>query len=359
MSWCAVPTDDGFSLVEALVATSIMLLVIGAMLAVVRPAQGSAEAQAELIDVQQRARVAADLLFGDLVLAGAGPDRGASAGSLLASLAPITPCRSVGGTIQVPCYEPDALTVVYVPQGAPVGTLLEPLSPGGDALTLTPGAECPLSDDRCGFRDGMDVLLFDGTGVHEISRVLEAASWSLRLRRPASPGTTTYPAGSTVVGVVMRGYFLDRTGDILRRDEGAASSTPVVDNLVSLEFRYFGDPQPPLSPAPLPGTANCVLDADGSPRLPVLATANGSLVELPPQRLTDGPWCGDRRPFDADLLRVRKVRVTLRTQSASPAFRGTNVTMFRRPGSAAGGERFIPDFETTFDVAPPNLGFRR
>jgi len=156
----------------------------------------------------------------------------------------------------------------------------------------------------------------------------------------------------------MRSYFLDRARDILRRDEGASTSQPVVDNLVALGFRYFGDPQPPLRPVPRPGTANCVLDVEGSPKLPVLPAMIGSLVELPPPLLTDGPWCGDRRPFDADLLRVRRIRVTLRTQSASAVFRGTNVTMFRRPGTATGGERFIPDFAASFDVTPPNLELR-
>jgi hypothetical protein len=39
-----------------------------------------------------------------------------------------------------------------------------------------------------------------------------------------------------------------------------------------------------------------------------------------------------------DLLRIRRVRVTLRVQAASPALRP-----------------FLPDREVTFDVAPRNL----
>ena len=53
--------------------------------------------------------------------------------------------------------------------------------------------------------------------------------------------------------------------------------------------------------------------------------------------------CGSAdNQFDADLLRIRKVRVTLRVQAAQPALRGTDTRLFRNPGTATGGERYVP-----------------
>ena len=43
--------------------------------------------------------------------------------------------------------------------------------------------------------------------------------------------------------------------------------------------------------------------------------------------------------FDADLLRVRKVRVTLRVQVASAALRGMDQTLCKNPGKSQGGAK--------------------
>ena len=49
----------------------------------------------------------------------------------------------------------------------------------------------------------------------------------------------------------------------------------------------------------------------------------GSLAILKPEQLTDGPWCGGGdNEFDADLMRISKVRVTLRMQASDASLRG-------------------------------------
>ena len=85
-------------------------------------------------------------------------------------------------------------------------------------------------------------------------------------------------------------------------------------------------------------------------------------VEITQQDLTDGPWCADAaKPnrFDADLLRIRRVRVTVRVQAALASMRGPLGTLFMKGGTAKAGERFIPDQEVTFDVTPRNLNLGR
>jgi hypothetical protein len=93
-----------------------------------------------------------------------------------------------------------------------------------------------------------------------------------------------------------------------------------------------------------------------------LGPVNGPLVKLTPSMLTDGPWCPDgtiANRFDADLLRIKKVRVTLRVQVGAKSLRGPTGTFFLRGGTASGGERYIPDQEISFEVTPRNLNFGR
>jgi hypothetical protein len=82
------------------------------------------------------------------------------------------------------------------------------------------------------------------------------------------------------------------------------------------------------------------------------------LVRLDPAQLADGPWCPDEHHpdrFDADLLRIRRVRATVRVEAGSPALRGNAGPLFLRPGSAVASNHTLPDVEVTLDVAPWNL----
>jgi hypothetical protein len=72
--------------------------------------------------------------------------------------------------------------------------------------------------------------------------------------------------------------------------------------------------------------------------------------------LKDGPACGTGpAAFDADLMRVRALRITLRVQAGQASYRGLSPRWFRRPGLVTDPRLVVPDQEATFDVAPPNL----
>ena len=110
-----------------------------------------------------------------------------------------------------------------------------------------------------------------------------------------------------------------------------------------MSFRYFGDPRPPLLPKPTIGTENCLFDRFGNPKLEPLGRG-ASLVELTEAVVTDGPWCGvPGNRFDADLYRIRSIKVFLRMQVSPRALRGKSPTLFKRPGPARVGLRPIPD----------------
>jgi hypothetical protein len=78
--------------------------------------------------------------------------------------------------------------------------------------------------------------------------------------------------------------------------------------------------------------------------------------------LEDGPFCpddGNANRWDADLLRIRKVEVTFRVQSASAALRGPQSVLFTNGGTSRGGNRWVPDQEIKFQVSPRNLNLGR
>ena len=59
------------------------------------------------------------------------------------------------------------------------------------------------------------------------------------------------------------------------------------------------------------------------------------------------------------MLRVRRVRITLRVQVADRVLRGPAGVLFRHGGISTGGNRFVPDQEVRFDISPRNLNLGR
>lgn len=379
---CRVRADErGFSLVEMLISTAIMLTVTGAIFSLMNPAQGSAQAQPEVADMQQRMRVANETLFKELVIAGAGPYQGATSGSLVNYFAPILP-RRTGATAPdtKTTVRTDAITLTYVPNSYSQTTISAAMPNVSAELKVNQPNNCP-SATLCGFTEGLEIVIFDPiSGSYDAFTVTQVQAAAGHLQHRGQQFSRAYEAGSIITQMESNTYFLDRSAKKLMRDDGAgnpASIVPLVDNVVDLRFDYFGDINPPKVPKPPTGVANCLYAADGtydSARLPALTADEGSLVRLTEAMLKDGPWCGGgTNEFDADLLRVRKVRVMLRVQAANQALRGKDpggaavgscnaapyAGLFMCPGAAPGGERFIPDYTVTFDVTPRNLNLTR
>jgi len=104
------------------------------------------------------------------------------------------------------------------------------------------------------------------------------------------------------------------------------------------------------------------------PRLLAIGDGGLALAPLAAESLTDGPWCPDAASanrYDADLLRIRKIRVTLRLQTGNAALRGAGSlaagpdAMFVTPGAAKSVSKSVPDRAIQFDVSPRNLNLGR
>ncbi len=350
-------SQAGFSLVESLVATALMLTVSGAAFALMMPGITGSSVQAEAADMQQRLRVAGDMVQRDLRMAGTGYSADANVGSLIRFFAPVLP-RRVGR--QAPdahtVVRDDAIAIVYGSESLWQTTAAVPLAAGPGTLRVDARPSCPGVRPVCGYTTGLDVLVFDRSGLFDRFSVTSIAGDDASLRAHRADVSSTYAAGAFVMPAETHIYWFDAGARQLRHYDGDATDVPVVDNVVAVRFEYFGDPNPPAMPRPPAGVANCLYDPAGT-RLPMptLVADGGSLAALPLAMLGDGPWCGEGlNRFDADLLRVRKIRVSLRVQAALASLRGIGPA-YAVPGTSMSAQRALPDLAVTFDVAPRNL----
>jgi type II secretory pathway pseudopilin PulG len=386
--------EDGFSLIEMIVSMGLMLVVTASIFSLVNPGQGNFVAEPEVADLQQRTRVAADALYKDLVMAGSGSYAGLNPIALTYFFAPVMPYRQ--GRLQDDppgTYRSDTITLLSVPATTAQSTIANDMPAKSAEFKVTKDdANCPPSkaDQLCGFKEGMTVLIYDvDDGSYDTFTVTEVQSEALHLQHNLDDMGKIYGAGSKIVQVESHTYYLrtdvaTKTHQLMHYD-GAENDIPIVDNVVGLEFEYFGDPQPPLhtgkplsdsvgpwttyGPKPKPVILeNCVFFNDGSPVpapvLPVLGPGGvtTTLVKLTPGQMTDGPWCPDSNSpnrFDADLLRIRKIGVRLRLQTGNDSLRGPASALFTYGGTSRGGNKYLPDQEVRFQVTPRNLNLGR
>jgi hypothetical protein len=385
-----------------LVATLVMVTVTGAVFTLLNPAQGINQAQPEVSDLQQRMRVGVDTLTKDLIMAGAGSYMGSSSGALYNYFAPIMPYRDGDLNPDPPnlFYRSDTLSLMYVPPSPAQTGVVQNLGNGNSQeLVVQPQLNCGVDkhDQLCGFKDGMRALIYDVDGSWDTMTLTTIQDEALHLQHSGKL-SSAYDSGSAVITeVATHTYYLKtdvntNTFQLMHYD-GIQTDLPVVDNVVKLNFSYFGDPQPPMlipgkslcdagvkgpfttyGPRPpciglapkgtYPTGENCAFTVAGGvqvPRMPSLAATTGE-VELTPALLTDGPWCPDPtfdNRYDADLLRIRRVVVTLRVQAAVAALRGPAGLLFTRGGTSTSSQRYVPDQEIKFSVTPRNMTLGR
>ena len=393
----------GFSIIEMMIATMVMMAVTGAVFQLMNPAQGTFQAQPEVSDMQQRMRVGVDVLTKDIIMAGAGVYMGASSGTLTNYFAPLMPYR-VGDVQDDPAagifYRSDTISLMYVPP-TPAQTGVNKAMGNGNSQELDVDAQANCGPDKhtqlCGFKDGMRVLIMEVDGTWDAVTITNVQDEALHLQH-SDKLQGPYNSGSAVLTeVAAHTYYLKtdlstNTYQLMHYDGSTKPDAPIVDNVVKLAFSYYGDPQPPdvlpnksmtdttgpwttYGPKPpalgvnnandsWPAGENCTITVSNGrqvPRLPVLAVNEGQVL-LTQAQMTDGPWCPDAtKPgrFDADLFRIRKVRVNLRVQAALASLRGPAGILFTRAGTSSSSQRYVPDQEIRFDVTPRNLNLGR
>ena len=332
-----VRAEAGLSLLEAIVALALTLVVLAALYGAVRPALVLNRSLPAMADAQQRMRHAFDRLHAELMAAGRGPAR-VEPGPLSRMLPAVVPYL-VGRRARDDEHRrvrPDAISVLSVsPDGGAETRLLDALNGPAPEAGLAPGPGCPGA--ACGYRAGDLVLVFDDRPAWGLFRVRDTGEATLRLE-PLGPAATAFEAGAAIAPIDVRHYYLDEERRQLRRYDGWRGDFPLLDGAAALEFRFFGVAAGAGGP--------CGGAGPGAPR--------GRLEEIPLERFTDGPWCGPARsPFDADLLRVRAIGLDIRIEGTAAG----PVSGPRPPvsGSALGGGEGADGYRAAFVVAPPNL----
>jgi type II secretory pathway pseudopilin PulG len=381
----------GFTLAELLVATAVTIVALGLAASLLHPMSVAFQALPEAMDAQQRLRVAAQTLADDIMAAGAGPVSGWG-GRAVPVWPAVLPCRSAGeplGTRPDGCAQQDAISLVTMPFSAPQAMVAEDLVSAGGAIRLVPLSACALSHPACRFHEGGRALVADGSGAWDLVPVSAVSIDGLMLDHDGSALTRVYRAGALIGEADSSAYSLrldPATGvSQLRRSTNGSADLPLLDHVTDMRFEYFGRAEPPaviddgdavrrrasFGPLPPPAGVDELLDAwppgqncqffrtDGRPfpRQAPLPVEVGGLARLPLAALADGPWCPDDvspNRYDADLLRIRLVRITLRVQAQSPAVRGLDARLFSRPGAAREAARLVPDLEVRVDAALRN-----
>jgi prepilin-type N-terminal cleavage/methylation domain-containing protein len=352
--------DRGFTLIELLVASLVACALLGVLLRVVVMAERQTHMLAAAGDVQQRIRVAADRIRADLVMAGAGPSDAAWPAPLSSFVPAVVPARTGSRGADPPLtYASDRISLMRAAEPSSDTVLVAAMAGVASALAIDTAAPPCGGQADCGFAAGDRVLVVDPADPALPFEVLTVADAAAGLVVPARALARPYARGSRVMKIVERTYRLDRSTARLMLYDGDASDVPLVDHLVDLRFSYYVDPSAASVPPARSGGDTCV-HAAGTPPPSRLSELGGLMPRLADATLlTDGPVCGiGARQYDADLLRVRRIRVTLRVE-AEAAIHRAGGARFASPGTSAGGIDEVADQQITFDVAPRNLNLAR
>jgi type II secretory pathway pseudopilin PulG len=219
--------EDGFTIVELLVASLIMITVTGAIFSLMNPARGSFQTQPQVSDVQQRLRVGIDSIQKDLVMAGAGTYAGPIAGALNNFMAPIMPYKAFGdaplsagpgaGAVSVNPADPelgiyfrdDAVSLMYVPPTPSQTTISQEMPQPSAELKVNPQPNCPGNhlNQLCGFETGDRLIIYDQTGNWDVFTVTQVQNAAAHLQHRQQTFSTAYAIGANVTAVRTVSYY--------------------------------------------------------------------------------------------------------------------------------------------------------
>lgn len=224
---CAVRQggQDGFSLVELLVALVICLLVSAALGAMVPPSRAIFEHTPAALELQQRGRSAIDAI--------AHAVRSAGITDLVPPIVLSAPDPSGERFTQL-------LAIARALHAAEGRLDADQQGSSGDLLLAE--SPCPAVDEVCGFRRGASVVIADGLGRFDLFTVIETNS-DLNGISSSVAFAEPYPAGSVVIEVDAYTFRLDTQPDgstTLVRQTVAGAVQPIVDRVADLSLFESG-----------------------------------------------------------------------------------------------------------------------
>ena len=266
--------DAGFTIVELLVASAIMLATTAAVFTVLSRALTNSRDWNDAADLHQRGRVVIEAISRIVSAAGAS----LAAPGPVPLFPPLEPRRR---STFLPSAS--AITVRHVPDLGAWARLTSALPPEGTAVDVDARAGCPAGLPACGLAGGMDAVVLDDTAGWHLLTVQAVADSTAQVNDRVPGRTRTFPAGATIAEIVETALYFDRASRTLRQEGPGEGDFPVADNVEDITFEYFGAGLAPIALA----------------------------------ALSDGPLCGTGSlAYDCDLHHVRHVRTTVTIASA-------------------------------------------
>jgi Tfp pilus assembly protein PilW len=266
------------SLVETLVSMALTIALSGTVLSLVVAGQTIARTQPETADLQQRARVALHTVGSELRGAGAGVALEGVAGPLSQFFPPVGPSADGG------------LTIWTTTSADAQGMVAVSAAPGATTVSLADSAGCLPGEAACAFAPGTSAIAFTTGGCRTVLRVAAVGADTIQLAAPLADCALV--PGSVVAEGSVRTFRVDPVArQLIRRDEATGSSAPVLDGVSAMTVTYYAD------------------------------AAGAEIIA---------------GTTDAELKRVRRVRIALRFVASNPLLR-------------------IPDLTVAVDAAPRNL----
>jgi prepilin-type N-terminal cleavage/methylation domain-containing protein len=373
-------TDRGFSMIELLIALTVSALLVAALVTALAPARAAFDATPATLELQQRARLGLEFVASAMRSAGtqlSGSDQPLVAGGTIPAVIPELASGATSAFSEIEVFS--------VIAGGARGVLGRDQPGAGAPMTLMPGGGCPRTPDVCGFTVGALAAISDGQGRFDVFEVgsTDAAQMSLTAANPLS---TAYLIGARLFEVDTFRFSLGVQPDgskSLIRTTWSGAAQPVVDGVSDFAITLVGEasapqitwdgvsgwaeygPQPPAlawrdGQGAWPAGESCMVwrDAIGPKSRLTDRGGKGTLVPLARSDLEDGPWCagGSTGSYDADLLRIRHVNISLRLEALPPTLRGPAGQLFRRGGTnATSAARWVPDRTVAISVSLRNL----
>jgi hypothetical protein len=290
--WCS---QSGFSLVELLIASVVLMIMMGGILSVMRVSAALSHSTEQNLNLQENVRSAVNIISSELINAGSGltftttttgtppvtisglppitVPNGAYVGPRGSALNPgtlyfITPCKNTGQTVTRD-GEGNAIAAVQTDMLSFLGGMGQPafvnqLAAGGPTANF---GNTVYLEDNSGFRQGQVVFFTNGAQV-SLGRITGALGGGGLQFNSGDPlglnvaGTNAAPNPNQTAALQLQGmpppiayplssitYFIDSTTNpsrpMLRRVAnsvgGATAGSVVADNIINLQVSYLVD----------------------------------------------------------------------------------------------------------------------
>jgi Tfp pilus assembly protein PilW len=222
----------GFSLLELLVATALVITIGGALFAAVGPVHGILRRWEGSVDLEMSMRAALNHMTADLREAGSGPAITALNANFLAQVPPLAVLDDLESAL--PASPGTAVRITRVPHLAAQAQLSAQAAAGAALLQLETTSRCSSGPPACGFGKDDRAVIFTAATAERV-RIASTGPQFVQLTTPLA---AAFPSGAVITELSTTTYGLRDAGPglyrLVRVTSGGAEQ-PLLDNVVQFQ----------------------------------------------------------------------------------------------------------------------------